>query len=87
MLADRYIRTDLTSQEDFEKNFSLNVPEHFHFAYDIVDEYARISPDKPALIWCGLTGEERRFSFGDISRLSDQAANVFLRKAFFFQYS
>ena len=77
MLADRYIRTDLTSQEDFEKNFTLTVPEHFHFAYDIVDEYARISPDKPALIWCGLTGEERRFSFGDISRLSDQAANVF----------
>ena len=28
MLADRYIRTDLTSQEDFEKNFTLKVPEH-----------------------------------------------------------
>lgn len=77
MLADRYIRTDLTSQEDFEKNFTLKVPEHFHFAYDVVDEYARISPDKRALIWCDLKGHERTFTFGEISRMSNQAANVF----------
>ena len=50
MLADRYIPTDLTSQEDFEKNFYLKIPDQFHFAYDIVDEYARISPRKRALI-------------------------------------
>ena len=77
MLADRYIRTDFSSQEDFEKNFELRVPEHFHFAYDVVDEYARQTPDKPALIWCDERGNERSFTFGDISRLSDQAANVF----------
>lgn len=77
MLADRYIPTDLTSQEDFEKHFYLNIPEQFHFAYDIVDEYARISPRKRALIWCDLKGNERTFTFGDISRMSNQAANVF----------
>ena len=37
MLADRYIRTDFTSQEDFEQHFELKIPEHFHFAYDVVD--------------------------------------------------
>ncbi len=77
MLADRYLRTDFTSQEDFEQNFTLKVPEHFHFAYDIIDEYARIEPDKRALIWCDLHGNERAFTFGELSRLSDQAANVF----------
>ena len=77
MLADRYIPTELTSQEDFEKNFYLNIPERFHFAYDIVDEYARISPRKRALIWCDLKGSEKTFTFGDISRLSNKAANVF----------
>ena len=77
MLAQRYIPTELTSQEDFEKNFHLNIPEQFHFAYDVVDEYARISPQKRALIWCDLKGNERTFTFGDISRLSDKAANVF----------
>lgn len=77
MLADRYIPTELTSQEDFEKNFHLNIPEHFHFAYDIVDEYARISPRKRALIWRDLKGNDRTFTFGDISRLSNKAANMF----------
>ena len=77
MLADRYIRTDFTSQEDFEKNFTLNIPEHFHFAYDVVDEYARLSPEKRAMIWCDVKGNERVFTFGEFSRLSDRAANVF----------
>ncbi len=77
MLADRYIRTDFTSQEDFERHFSLTVPKQFHFAYDIVDEYARTQPDKRALIWCDVQGHERTFTFGDMSRLSDKAANLF----------
>ena len=77
MLADRYIRTDFTSQEEFERYFSLQIPEHFHFAYDIIDEYARTEPGKRALIWCDLHGNERTFTFGEMSRLSNQAANVF----------
>lgn len=77
MLADRYIRTDFTSQEDFEQHFELKIPEHFHFAYDVVDEYAHQSPDKRAMIWCDIHGRERTFTFGDFSRLSDKAANVF----------
>jgi acetyl-CoA synthetase len=77
MLADKYIRTDFATQEDFERNFQLNIPEHFHFAYDVVDEYARLSPDKRAMIWCDARGRERTFTFGEFSRLSDKAANVF----------
>ncbi len=77
MLADRYIRTDFTTQEEFERDFTLTIPEHFHFAYDVVDEYARLSPDKRAMIWCDLHGRERTFTFGEFSRLSDRAANVF----------
>ncbi len=77
MLANRYIRTDFASQEEFENNFVLNIPERFNFAYDIIDEYARISPEKRALIWCDIHGNERVFTFGDISRLSGRAANVF----------
>ena len=77
MLADRYLRTDFASQEDFEQNFRLTIPEHFHFAYDVVDEYARTEPDKRAMIWCDVAGRERVFTFTDFSRLSDRAANVF----------
>ncbi|MBR2718971.1 MAG: AMP-binding protein [Clostridia bacterium] len=77
MLATRYIRTDFTSQEDFEKNYTLNIPERFNFAYDIVDEYARISPEKPAMVWTNVEGEERRFTFRDMSEKSNQVANYF----------
>ena len=77
MLAQRYIRTDFTSQEDFEQNYVLNIPERFNFAYDIVDEYARLTPDKPAMIWTNVEGEEKRFTFGDMSRMSNRAANYF----------
>ena len=77
MLATRYIRTDFTSQKEFEQNYVLNIPERFNFAYDIVDEYARISPDKPAMVWTNVAGEERRFTFRDMSEKSNQVANYF----------
>ena len=77
MLAHKYIRTDFTSQADFEQNYTLNIPQRFNFAYDIIDEYARISPDKPAMIWTNVEGEEKRFTFGDMSRMSNRAANYF----------
>lgn len=63
---------------DFYNHFHLNVPENFNFAYDVVDEYARLEPTKRALVWCDDYGSERIFSFADIKRLSDKAANFFL---------
>lgn len=60
------------------KEFSLNVPDNFNFAFDIVDEIARIDPDKKAMVWCNPEGEEHIFTFADIKRYSDKTAN-FLR--------
>ena len=31
---------DFKNYDDFYNNFKLNVPDHFKFAYDVVDEYA-----------------------------------------------
>lgn len=63
---------------DFYNHFQLKVPANFNFAYDVVDEYARLEPEKRALVWCDDYGGERIFSFSDIKRLSDKAANFFL---------
>lgn len=63
---------------DFYNHFHLNVPENFNFAYDVVDEYARLEPTKRALVWCDDYGNERIFSFANIKQLSDKAANFFL---------
>jgi len=40
------------SYQEFIEKFEIKVPENFNFAYDIVDKYAEISPDKTALVWC-----------------------------------
>ena len=77
MLANKFLNINYNSQEDFENNFKINIPEGFNFAYDIVDEYANIEPDKRAMIWTNLAGEEKTFTFGDFAKLSNQAANVF----------
>ncbi|HIY45734.1 MAG TPA: AMP-binding protein [Candidatus Borkfalkia excrementipullorum] len=70
--------TQFRDYDDFYNNFKLNVPDNFNYAYDVVDEYARLEPDKRALVWCDDMGGEEFFSFADIKRLSDKAANFFL---------
>ena len=79
-MIERFLRqTDFTSQEDFRQHFKLVVPEHFNFAYDVMDVWAREAPDKPALLWTNDEGEEKRFTFKDLKEMSDQAAAYFLR--------
>ena len=54
--------------------FEWAVPERFNFGRDVVDRWAE--EDRSAMIWLGANGEERRFTFGDFSRLSNKFANV-----------
>ena len=54
----------------------FHYPDNFNFGYDVVDAIAAETPDKRALVWCNADGEERIFTFGDISRLSNRVANV-----------
>lgn len=69
-------RTDFDSYEDFRENYRITAPENFNFGYDIVDEYARLEPSKPALIWLNDAGEEKHFTFGDVKEQSDRIANL-----------
>ena len=76
-LLDRYLdRTEYQSYEDFRDNCRIRIPESFNFAYDVVDEYARICPEKRALVWCDDEGSDRTFTFGDMKRWSDRTANL-----------
>jgi len=70
-------RIEFDSYEDFKKNYRVEAPKDFNFAYDIVDEWARQEPDKRALLWCNDHNEERTFTFTDISKMSNQVANMF----------
>jgi len=73
-------RTDFDSYEDFKENYKLNIPDNFNFGYDVVDEWARVAPDKLALLRVDDFGNEERYTFSDMKRLSDKMANVLLSK-------
>jgi acetyl-CoA synthetase len=71
-------RIDFESYEDFYANYACTVPDDFNFAYDVVDEWARIKPGKLALLWTNDAGDIKSFSFSDIKTQSDKAANALL---------
>ncbi len=68
-------RDDFLSLKDAQKNYKLTWNDDFNFAYDVVDELGRTKPDKLAMIWVSKDGEEKRFTFGDMMRNSNKAAN------------
>ncbi|MBE6759043.1 MAG: acetyl-CoA synthetase [Ruminococcaceae bacterium] len=70
-------RINFESYEDFCNGFTINTPEQFNFGYDVVDEWARVEPDKLALVWTNDEGDMKRYTFADVKRHSDQAANFF----------
>ncbi len=69
--------TEFESYEDFYENFTIDYPDNFNFAYDVVDVYAENEPDKIALVWCDDFGNEKIISFKEMKRLADKAANFF----------
>jgi acetyl-CoA synthetase len=71
-------RIEFKSYEDFYDNYLCDVPEDFNFAYDVVDEWARLQPEKQALLWTDDTETVKPFTFSEIKNLSDKAANAFL---------
>ena len=71
--------TVYTDYEDLKKNFKIKVPENFNFAYDIVDRYASLAPEKRALVWCDDLGGEKIFNFKEISEKSKQTANYLVK--------
>ena len=77
-MIERFLKqTTFVSQEDYEKNLEFIIPEHFNFAYDVMDQWAEQKPEKLALLWTNDEGECIRFSFKDIKEQSDRAAAYF----------
>lgn len=65
---------EFSSYEDLKAHCRLKAPENFNFAYDVVDKYAKMTPNKRALVWCNDNGEEKTFTFAQISAASKQTA-------------
>ena len=77
-LLNKYLpQIDFDSYEEFREKFTINVPEDFNFGFDVVDAWADAEPKKRALVWVNEADEEKDFTFTDIKRLSNRAANYF----------
>ncbi|MCL2720731.1 MAG: AMP-binding protein [Treponema sp.] len=76
-LLDKYLpRKEFESYEDFYKNYKVNIPENFNFAYDVIDVLAKEKPNERSLQWCDEKGADAAFTFAQMKDLSDKAANV-----------
>ncbi|MBR4532931.1 MAG: AMP-binding protein [Bacteroidaceae bacterium] len=74
-MVERFLKqTQFTSFEDYNEHLEFIIPEHFNFAYDVMDAWAEEAPDKLALLWTNDQGVERRTTFGQLKAESDQAA-------------
>lgn len=78
MMLKKFVsQTQFTSYEEFIENFKINIPEHFNFAYDVVDEIATNTPEKIALVWCNDSDESISYTFSQLKYYSDKTANFF----------
>ncbi|MDR0502170.1 MAG: AMP-binding protein [Treponema sp.] len=77
-VLDKYLpKTDFESYGDFYKNYNVKIPKNFNFAYDVVDVLAKEKGSERALQWCDERGAKAAFTYAEMKKLSDKAANVF----------
>lgn len=65
--------------QEIPSHFPVKAPEYYNFGYDVIDEWAKRDRNKLAMIWANQRGEEKRFTFHDLSKLSNQAANLLIK--------
>jgi acetyl-CoA synthetase len=69
----------MTEYEETCADFRIEVPEYFNFGFDVIDRWAEADRNKLAMVWVNQQGVEKKFTFYDLSRLSNQVANIFLK--------
>ena len=77
-MIERFIgQTEFCDYDDMVCNFKVKVPDNFNFGYDVVDAWAEEEPSREALLWTDEAGDVRRFTFGELKRLTDLTASFF----------
>ena len=77
-MLERFVKqTQYTSQEDFIKNFKIEVPENFNFGYDVVDAWAAEQPEKKAILRTNDQGLEHQYTYAELKEKTDATASYF----------
>ena len=67
---------EASDYEDLRRRFRWPIPEHYNIGIDVCDKWAARTPDREALVYLRADGDVERYSFGDLSRLSNRLANA-----------
>ena len=76
VITSQFVRT-LEDSDGRLKAINFRNEDKFNFAFDCVDAIANNTPDKLAMLHIDRDKTERRFTFNDMKRRSNQAANYF----------
>ena len=69
---------NMNNYEQEVKEFKLEEPEYYNFAFDVVDKWA-LDRTKLALVWADTAGKTiRKYTFWDLSKMSNKFANVLI---------
>jgi acetyl-CoA synthetase len=78
-MLERFLKkTAFGSYEEFSRDYRVDIPDRFNFAWDVVEAYAAAEPARTALVWADEKGAEATFTFGQMAELSTRAALFFL---------
>ena len=75
-LHKKYV-TETYDENNIIKKYSVDLPKTFNFAYDVIDELGKNSPERRAMFWCNDSGEEHTFTFSQMMAYSNKMANIF----------
>ncbi|MEG1996608.1 MAG: AMP-binding protein [Oscillospiraceae bacterium] len=71
--------TEEFDEQGILTKFDVHYDDNFNFAYDVIDEIAKNEPNRRAMVWTDESGDEKVFTFGDMSRYSNKTANFFVK--------
>jgi acyl-coenzyme A synthetase/AMP-(fatty) acid ligase len=66
---------EMVDYEQTCREFSWEVPQHYNFAFDVVDRWGE-DAEKLAMLWLDERGNERRLTFRDFTIRSNQVGNA-----------
>jgi acyl-coenzyme A synthetase/AMP-(fatty) acid ligase len=66
---------EMVDYEQTCREFRWEVPEHYNFAFDVVDRWGE-DAQKLAMLWVNEQGDEKRLSFRDFTLRSNQVGNA-----------
>jgi len=76
LVSDEFITT-VENDKGYLEKIDFKNEDRFNFAFDVVDAIAKKDPEKLAMVHLDKNKVERRFTFNDMKRASNQCANYF----------